>query len=153
MSSGQIFRCDKEMKLFMDLCSHFDTIPQRDVGPPDDLVSLKDKDCSEIASSLTKSGVSGISLAHALLKAPIPRVNTQQRMLGGSVSAADSGWLDDTASSSSKRMKVKDGIQAANSRKASSSGFGTIAACFAKQAAQDKISSAAHASRSVVRSI
>ena len=56
---------------------------------------LQKTDCAELASSLTQGGVSGVVLAHALLKTSVPKAPMQQRLFGGAVSVGQEGWLDD----------------------------------------------------------
>ena len=58
---------------------------------------LQKTDCAELASSLTQGGVSGVALAHALLKTSVPKAPMQQRLFGGAVSVGQEGWLDDAA--------------------------------------------------------
>ena len=74
------------MGIFIDICSYFDKKqePQSSSRNTDLLVvshnDLHTIDCDELASSLTKGGVSGVGLAHALLRTAVPKNSLQQRI-------------------------------------------------------------------------
>ena len=107
ISSGQVLRFKTEMRIFRNLCSYFDQLQQPQGSPQNTgcavlhseaalVIShddLQKTDCAELASSLTQGGVSGVSLAHALLKTSVPKAPMQQRLFGGAVSVGQEGPL------------------------------------------------------------
>jgi hypothetical protein len=103
---------------------------------------LQKTDCVELASSLTQGGVSGVVLAHALLKTSVPKEPIQQRLFGGTVSVGQEVWLDDAVCASAHRKKIKLGRVTAKPLPTNS-----IAVCFQKQGAQKAIVSVEVVSR------
>jgi hypothetical protein len=156
ISSGQVLRFKTEMRIFRNLCSYFDQLQQPQASPQHTGCSvmhseaalvishndLQKTDCAELATSLTQGGVSGVALAHALLKTSVPKAPMQQRLFGRPVSAGQEGCWDDAARASALSKKIKLGRAAAKPLQGNS-----IAACFQKQGAQKAIVSAAVVSR------
>ena len=144
VTDGQVLRLKKEMGIFIDICSYFDKKqePQASSRNTDLLVvshnDLHTIDCDELASSLTKGGVSGVGLAHALLRTAVPKNSLQQRIQGAPVRVGNEGWLDGSARSSATSKSIKQGITASKTRVAP----GSITSFFQKQGILQEIGSA-----------
>ena len=135
---GQSLRFNKEMKIFTDLYSYFETTTRPGVlpGPGGNTstlpLDLANTDSSTIATTLIEGGVSRVDLAHQLLRADVPNATTQTRILGASMRPReDEGWLAEESKARQKSQKVKAGMSAAKKNKVGPAG--SLEACFQRQ--------------------